>query len=114
MEFINNNLDIIFALVIVVAVIGIAIYFFRKLPTTEQLVKVREWLLLGVTEAEKALGGGTGKLKLRWVYDRFIERFPFISHLISFSTFSDLVDDALEEMREMLENNDAVEEYVTS
>ena len=77
-----------------------------------QLAKVREWLLWAVTEAEKELGGGTGKLKLRQVYDLFVTRFPWLAKTVSFELFSSLVDDALDEMRDMLEKNEAVKALV--
>ena len=83
-----------------------------KVPGREQLDKVREWLLWAVTEAEKELGDGTGKLKLRQVYDLFVVRFPWMAKAVSFELFSDLVDDALDEMREMLRSNKAVKALV--
>ena len=82
------------------------------LPTEAQLAKVKEWLLWAVTEAEKDLGGGTGKLKLRQVYDLFVTRFPWLAKLVSFELFSDMVDEALEQMREMLDTNEAVKAFV--
>lgn len=102
------------ALMVLVCIAGIIydIVRFIGLPTEKQLSKVREWLLWAVTEAEKDLGGGTGKLKLRQVYDLFVTRFPWIAKVLPFSTFSDMVDDALEEMREMLETNEAVKTLV--
>lgn len=45
------------------------------MPSDKQLNKVREWLLYAVTKAEKELGGGTGQIKLRYVYDMFVARF---------------------------------------
>lgn len=92
--------------------VGVLVYRFVKLPTSEQLQKVREWLLWAVTQAEKELGGGTGQLKLRSVYDLFVARFGWLAKIIPFRVFSELVDDALEEMRELLANNKAVAEYV--
>ena len=93
-------------------VAGIAIFNFYKLPTNEQLNKVRQWLLWAVTMAEQELGSGTGKLKLRQVYDLFVMRFPWLAKVISFALFSELVDEALEDMREMLYTNDAVKALV--
>jgi len=77
-----------------------------------QLLKVREWLLWAVTEAEKNLGGGTGALKLRQVYDLFLQRFPTIAEKITFAKFSEMVDDVLVVMRKMLDNNQAVKALV--
>ncbi len=91
--------------VIIVAIV--AIIFIVKQPK-----KVKEWLLYAVTLAEADLGGGTGKLKLRQVYDMFVMRFKVISFLVSFETFSNWVDAALTEMRKMLETNDNVKALV--
>ena len=65
-----------------------------------------------MTEAEKELGSGTGQLKLRQVYDLFVQRFPAVAAVISFDTFSGWVDEALEQMREMLAKNEQVAAYV--
>jgi len=85
---------------------------FVKRPRTEQLKSVKEWMLWAVTKAEKELGSGTGKLKLRYVYDMFVAKFPWLGSVVSFEMVSMMVDDALEEMRAMLESNKAVNEYV--
>lgn len=112
MEFIVNNWAIIVAAAAGLAAAGVGIYRHFKLPAKEQLDKVREWLLYAVTEAEKDLGGGTGQLKLRQVYDLFIVRFPWLARVVSFELFSSMVDDALEDMREMLKKNKAVKALV--
>lgn len=112
MEFIINYWYIIVAIIAALVVAGVAIYRYFGLPSDAQLAKVREWLLWAVTEAEKELGGGTGKLKLRQVYDLFVTRFPWLAKIVSFELFSDMVDDALDEMREMLQNNKAVQQLV--
>ena len=112
MEFIMNYWPLVVAAIAFFAVVIIAIVRFVGLPTESQLAKVREWLLWAVTEAEKELGGGTGQLKLRQVYDLFVTRFPWLAKAISFELFSDLVDEALEEMRELLKNNQAARAFV--
>ena len=96
----------------VAGVIGVCIGRFINLPSDEQKRKVKEWLLWAVTQAEAELGGGTGKLKLRQVYDLFVQRFPAIARAVSFETFCLWVDGALEEMRELLKQNRAVQELV--
>jgi len=112
MEFIIENWYVIIAILAIVFVIGFLIYRYTKKPTSEQLDQVREWLLWAVTNAEKELGGGTGKLKLRHVYDLFIVRFPWIAKVMPFTLFSKLVDEALVEMRNLLNSNEAIAEYV--
>lgn len=71
--------------------------------------KVREWLLIAVTEAERKFGSGTGKLKLVYVYDLFITKFPKLQAIIPYKLFAVLVDQALVVMRKMLENDKIVE-----
>ena len=72
LDFLIENWPVLVALLAVLAAAGVAVYRFVGLPTEAQLDKVREWLLWAVTEAEKELGGGTGALKLRQVYDLFV------------------------------------------
>ncbi len=112
MEGIINNWYMILVLIAALASAGVTVYRYFNLPSEAQLAKVREWLLWAVTEAEKELGGGTGKLKLRQVYDLFVTRFPWLAKVVSFDLFSSLVDDALEDMREMLKTNQAVKVLV--
>lgn len=109
--FIENWYFIVTAIVMVVMA-GVICWNFFKLPTKEQIAKIKEWLLYAVTEAEKELGGGTGQLKLRQVYDLFVQRFPAVAAVISFDTFSLWVDEALEQMREMLAKNEHAAAYV--
>ena len=85
-----------------------------KMPSDKQLNKVREWLLYAVTKAEKELGAGTGKLKLRYVYDMFVARFEWLAKVITFDMFSMMVDEALEQMRTMLDSNEAVQKLIAN
>ena len=103
MDWLINNWYIIVFIAICLVGIYIAI-------TDKQ--KVREWLKYAVSIAEKDLGSGTGQLKLRQVYDMFIERFPVFSKIIPFSLFSSWVDYALEFLREQLEKNNKMKEFV--
>ena len=112
MDFIINNWPVLLAIVAAVAVGGYAIYAFVKMPSSEQLKKVKEWLLYAVTEAEKELGSGTGQIKLRYVYDMFIAKFPYLAKVISFEAFSNLVDEVLEDFRNMLQSNKQLDSYV--
>lgn len=110
--FLLENWYLLIGLLVLAIVIGTMVGKFFSLPSAEQREKVKEWLLLAVTEAEKELGSGTGQLKLRYVYDLFLQRFPAVAKKISFDTFRFWVDSALIEMREMLQNNKAVSELV--
>ena len=114
MKFLIENWYFIILLLAIVVVAVIAIVKFFKQPTDAQIAKVKEWLLLAVTEAEKIFGGQTGQLKLRYVYDLFLTRFPAIAKMISFEMFSMLVDEALEKFRNILNSNTAIQKYVNN
>ena len=109
-----DNIVLAIGIVIIVGAAAYAIYYFMNLSKEKQLEVVREWLLLACIQAEKALGSGTGQVKLRFVYDLFIDKFKYLSLVISFEQFSMLVDDALATMRDMISNNKQVEQYVNS
>ena len=101
MKFIIENWFII-----LVALAGLGVFFCVARGS------IKEWLLWACTEAEKELGNGTGKLKIRFVYDLFISKFPLLSKFISFNTVSHLVDEVLDTMRDILTTNDNANMYV--
>lgn len=108
MNFIIENWYIILGILAILIVGGIAVYKFLGLPTKEQIHKIKKLLLYWVIEAETIYGSETGILKLRYVYGIFIAKFPLVAKLVSFDVFSFWVDEALDEMRKLLEENDAV------
>lgn len=114
MEFIIENWYMFVIGICAIAAAVVAGIKFFNMKTSTQLAKVREWLLWAVTEAEKALGKGTGAIKLRQVYDMFVVRFPWVARVISFALFSGLVDEALESMHSMLKTNTAIKTFVES
>lgn len=103
LAFLSENWYVI----VVVLILLFGIYY-----TITNKQKVRIWLEWAVTTVEKELGTKTGQLKLRKVYDMFIERFPVFSKLVPFSTFSIWVDEALEFLRNQLANNEAIKAFV--
>ncbi len=112
MEFLLSNWMLAIVLIAIVSVCGYSIYAFIKRPTTEQISKVKEWLLYAVVSAEKELGSGTGQIKLRYVYDMFIAKFPYMVRVIPFETFSMLVDEALDKFRGILNSNTNLQSYI--
>ena len=97
-------------ILIIVAIVIIAVLFI--VLAIKQPKKVKEWLLYAVIEAEKELGSGTGPVKLRSVYDMFITKFPKLSVFISFNTFSEWVDVALDYMEKLLTDNKDVKAII--
>lgn len=98
------NTEIIIGGIIAVFLIGLGIY----------IMGFKEWLVWAVAEAEKMLGSGTGQLKLRYVYDAAVVRFPILAKLIPFSMFSRMVDSALDVMNDMIANNSSIAEAITN
>ena len=111
-DFICSNWWVWLIAIAAIEVVAYFIYTFFKMPTNEQLKKVKEWLLWAVAEAEKELGSGTGQLKLRYVYDMFIVKFPSLAKIIYFETFSYMVDEVLDEFKKLLNKNDKMKKYI--
>ena len=107
-----NNVLLAIIGVAVFTVVVYGIYVFLNKPTNIQIQQIQEWLLYAVAKAEKELGSGTGQLKLRYVYDMFIARFPYLVRFISFEAFSGLVDEALDIFRDMIKQNKNVNKYI--
>ena len=93
---------IIVAAIVVVVVIILAIIKFAKTPHKEQLNKIKQWLLWAVIKAEAEFGSKTGQIKLSYVYDAFVARFPWLAKIVPFALFSDKVKEALEIMEDLL------------
>lgn len=110
--FIMSNWLTIILSIAALAVFVVKVVQFVRSPSDKQIENLKEWLKLAVTEAEAALGSGTGQLKLRDVYDMAVEKFPWVGEFITFETFSTWVDEALEWMNNQLESNEKVKAYV--
>ena len=102
-------------IVLLISVICIAIDVvskFIKLPSKEQEKKAKEWLLFAVTKAEMEMGGGTGALKLHYVYDMFVKRFPALAKIVKYERFEEWVKMALVRMDIMLQDSEKTRELV--
>lgn len=112
MEWLVNNWIIVIAVLMVIAVAVVFIVQFANKKTDEQIAALKEWLLYACMIAEKELGKGTGKAKLRYVYDMFLTKFPWLAQYITFERFSVMVDEVLLELRKLLETNDYIKSFV--
>lgn len=72
----------------------------------------KNWLVYAVSEAEKYLGSGTGKLKIRYAYDLAVKQYPVTAKIIPWSLFSKLIDAALVIMRQMIDDNKKIAEVI--
>lgn len=111
MEFFENYWYIILVLAVLTMVAVVAAVRFAKQPREKQVAAVKQWLLMAVLEAERQFGSGTGQLKLRTVYDLFVARFPWVARVVSFETFAQWVDEALDTVETWLKN-EKIAEYV--
>lgn len=112
MKWLIDNWTLLVVIASILVIISHYVRKFAMLSSADQEKKVREWLLWAVIATEKALGEGTGVAKLRYCYDLFVQRFPSLVASISFDIFAKWVDEALVQMREILETNKNVEAYV--
>ena len=104
-NFLQQYWFILVIAVAVIAIVAIKIYTWFKKPNNEQIKQIQEWLLFAVAKAEEVLGSGTGQLKLRYVYDMFITKFPAAALFISFDDFSAMVDKALQQFEDLIKEN---------
>ena len=112
MNWLIDNWSLLVVLLAFIVCGVVAVRKFLKLPTEEQIKSVKEWLLICVSVVEREMGSGTGRLKLRAAYQKFCETFPWVAKAISFERFSIWVDEALIEMRKLLESNEAVKGFI--
>ena len=106
------SIEVILGLIILAIIAGIFGYQFAKQDKATKIANIKEWLKFAVIEAEKLLGGGTGQLKLRYVYDLAVAQFPWLVSLVTFAVFSSWVDEALDWMKDQLESNANINGYV--
>lgn len=114
MEWLIDNWFILVGVLAIVVFVVVYCWKFTGMPTDEQIRCVKEWLKYAVAMAEKELQSGTGQLKLRLVYQRFIETFPTIAKVVSFEVFSEWVDDALVWLNDQLSQNKNVKNLIES
>ena len=105
MNFLVENWVYLLLIAMLMAHIILTLVGFGQLPKEEQNQRIRGWLLQAVILAEKTYGGGTGSLKLSAVYAAFCEQLPWLAKIVSFETFKNYVDDALDEMKHILASN---------
>lgn len=105
MEWIIANWGLV--LVIVATIVGLVKFLISK-----DKASAKEWLLYAVFKAEKEFGSKTGVIKLRHVYNWFLSLYPFLAKFLSFEEFSDMVDEALVEMKDKINKNSKLFEYV--
>lgn len=94
------NSYIFLAIAALCIVVGFIIY--RRLDKRCQ-GKIKEVLLYFVIKAEKELGSKQGEAKRKLVYGWLLVKFPLVMRFIPITVFDKLLEEALENMRELLD-----------
>lgn len=102
MEFLAEYGDYILGIAMILGAAAVAIWRFVRLPDAGKTEQVEEWILTACMQVEQELDSDAGQEKLQLVYERFEQQFPAVAVAISFETFSEWVDAALEELQEAL------------
>lgn len=95
METLQFGVLILAAIFVVIMEIIRLIGTIKNNTKEDNLKMIKSWLLSVIVNAEKIYGGKTGKVKLSYVYGLFIEKFPKLAKIVTFDTFSALVDEVL-------------------
>ena len=112
MKWIIENWSLLIVIVSAAAVVTAFVKRFSELPSQEQIYKVKQWLLFAVISAEREFATGTGVIKLRYVYDLFIKAFPSLTPLVPFDIFKIWVDEALDQMKHLIDTNKNINDYI--
>ena len=104
MEWLVENWSLLVVLACAVGVAVVGCKKFIQSGKTTQIEKVKEWLLYACVTAEQEFGSGKGQIKLRYVYDMFVEKFGVVKYIVTFEEFSNMVDEVLESAIEFFEN----------
>ena len=107
-----DNIQILFIVIIFGIFIGTTIFTFVKKTRDQKIENLKQWLKYAVVVAEREFGAKTGQLKLRYVYNTAVNKFPWIVSVVSFETFDIWVKEALEWMEKQLESNPAINAYI--
>lgn len=101
----NFTLVTILVIGIVLGLVGgYCLKYYIDSPTDAKKQMILNYLVYAVALAEQAFGSKTGQLKLAKVYNEFVVEMPLIAKGISYELFCQLVDQALEILRKMLQN----------
>ena len=109
MEFLKGYLPIITIAIIVFSLAAIYVVDMMKKPKEEQLKELEKFLRYLVWQAEEYFGSKTGQLKLAFVYNMAVEKFPWIAEVMTYEEFDQkYVKGALAWLKKQLEENPAI------
>ena len=109
MDFIVSNFGIILLCICVVVYIGYMIYKFYLLSPVEKISKMKTYLYDLVVKAEYDFEHGANDEKFEAVWNGVIEKYPWVAKVYSLEQFNDLVNAALDQMKELLDEEEGNE-----
>ena len=96
-----------------VSVAGVALYRFLKLPTSEQITIIKDFIYDLVLAAERELGDATGQAKFAKVISWFYSKCPFdIRRLFPEALIMEFIEEAVQRMKEYFERNPKAKENI--
>ena len=108
LDYILNHLEFIVTLIVIIVGSVRIVKQFMGLSKDEREKQIRQWLLKAVIDMESYFGSKTGKLKLAACYAAFCKDLPWAAKYVTVEDFEKYVDEALEEMRKLIETNKAI------
>lgn len=110
--WVSHNWSLLIVLIAAITFVIVKCKKFVDLPSDAQIAKIKEAMLLWVALAEREFGKSTGALKLRYVYNLFVEKYPSLAPIVPFEVFAQWVDEVLAYFKRLMETNTAISEYV--
>ena len=83
MNWLVDNFYSIIVMTLLFAGLGCGVYLMLTNSNNKQKEIILTWLLQAVVEAEKKFGSKSGQLKLSYVYDLYITKFPVMAITMS-------------------------------
>ena len=118
LTFIKENWTLITTIIGLLIWIGVKLNNYIKLSKEEKinmaLDNVKNIMLSLVSSAEESWGSQTGRIKRSEVISKILEKYPILTEVITkdeiVNKIDAMIDEALEDMREILESKSSKEE----
>ena len=86
----------------------------ERRATSTYVAAFKKYLMKAVIEAEIIYGGKTGKLKYATVIAEILQKFPKIQLILDATQIDEAIEDALQEMRTLIDNDEAVADIINN
>lgn len=104
---------LIVIILILILTIALSISDFIHKSKEEKIDILVNWAKKAVYEAEEYFGGGTGALKLAFVYNKAVEQFPWFAKLLTYEEFNEqIIKPSLEWLNEQIAKNPNIKQLL--